>query len=182
MATKKTKAKKQKKRFDTLHDLFVLKLNSLYYVEDKLAKALPKMTKAASDPDLRDAFAMHLEETKEHARRLEEAMASIGEKPKKEAASGIDGLIEDSEWVIKNVKDRAARDAVLIAAAQYVENYERAGYGTAREWARLMGHSEAEMLLDETLREEEAANNKLTTLAEGGINESANMEEPVMVM
>jgi ferritin-like metal-binding protein YciE len=180
----KTKKKQQsKKESSTLHDLFIHKLDSLYYVENKLLKALPKMAKAASDPDLREAFTTHLKETENHVRRLEDALTSLGEKAKKESTSAIDGLIEDSEAMLKKVSENEARDAMLIAAAESVENYEMAGYETAIKWARLMGHMEAEELLSETLTEEATAYNKLETLAEGGIDEAANMEEsPIAVL
>jgi ferritin-like metal-binding protein YciE len=175
------KTKKQQKSA-TLHDLFILKLNSLYYVENKLVKALPKMAKAATSPELSEAFITHLGETEIHVTRLEQALESIGEKAKNESGSAIDGLIEDAEWCIKNVESGEALDASLIAAAQYVENYERAGYGTAAEWARIMGHTQAEELLSETLKEEEAADNNLTILAESGINEAANLEQEAVLM
>lgn len=175
MATKKTGAK-AKDKFTTLHDLFVLKLNSLYYTEQELVKALPKMAKAANNIDLVTAFTDHLEETKNHVKRLEDALTSINETPKKLPTDAIDGLIADAEWVIKNVKEPAALDASLIAAAQYVEMYETAGYGAAREWAALMGHTEAADLLRQTLEEEEAADGILNDLALGGINELANAD------
>jgi ferritin-like metal-binding protein YciE len=179
MATKKSQ---QKQKSATLQDLFILKLNSLYYVENKLLKALPKMAKAATDPMLREAFTQHLAETETHVTRIEKAMESIDKKAKKESVSAIDGMIEDAEWLIKNIKEREARDASLIAAAQYVENYEKAGYATAIEWARTLGHASAEELLTETLAEEKAADQKLTILAESGINEAANLAEIVIVM
>lgn len=172
-------AQNKRERYESLHDLFILKLNSLYYVEKALVKVLPKMAKAAGNPDLRDAFSSHLAETEGHVARLEEALESIGQSPKRVEVAAIDGLVEDAEWCIKTVKNREARDAVLIAAAQYVENYERAGYGTAQEWALVMGHAQAADLLNQTLEEEEAANNKLTGLAEGGINDRANTDSAI---
>lgn len=160
---------------DNLHELFILKLCALYYVEKELTKALPKMAKAASDPDLREAFTSHLAETESHVARIEQAFGSVGEKARKIEVAAIDGLIEDAEWSIKNVENEEARDAALIACAQSVEHYEQALYGTAREWARVMGHSEAQDILEMTLSEEEAANEKLNDLALGGINERANV-------
>lgn len=173
----KAKAGGSKTRYGNLHELLILKLQSLYDVEQELTKALPKMAKHASNHDLRAAFDEHLIETKGHVRRLEQALRLLGEQPRKEKASGIRGIAEDGSWVIKNVRDDATRDAALIAAAQYAEHYEMAGYGTAREWANLMGHSEVEDLLQETLSEEEAANEKLMTLAKT-INDEANDMEP----
>lgn len=179
MVIKKKAAKAKKKtvsKYNTLHDLLILKLNALYYVEQQLVKALPKMAQAATNEDLAIAFNDHLDETKTHVKRLEAALASLGEKPKKIAVDAIDGLIADAEWCIKNIKDMAALDASLIAAAQYVEMYETAGYGAAREWASLMRHTEAMDLLRQTLEEEEAADGILNDLALGGINELANAD------
>lgn len=172
------KASNAKQQYGNLHELLILKLQSLYDIEQELIKALPKMAKNAYNDDLREAFEMHLEETKTQVDRLEQAMEHLEVEPKKEKVAGIRGIAEDGSWVIKNIKDERARDAALIAAAQFAEHYEIAGYGSAAEWARLMGHSEVADLLEATLAEEEAANDKLTRLAEGGINEEANdMEE-----
>jgi ferritin-like metal-binding protein YciE len=184
---KKTSSKKStRKEYDNLHELLILKLQALYDVEQELVKALPKLAKAASSDELRVAFEEHLEETEGHVERLEKAFMHLDMEPKKEKVAGIRGIAEDGSWVIKNVKDDAARDAALIAAAQYAEHFEIAGYGSAREWARLMGHTEVEDLLSQTLAEEEAANQKLTELAESSINERANdmssEEEEAVVM
>jgi ferritin-like metal-binding protein YciE len=167
------KAKKGKS-FDSLHQLFILKLQSLYDVEQELVKVLPKLAKNASNEELSAAFEEHLKETEGQVKRLEKAFKLLGEKPKKEKVEGIRGIAEDGTWILKNVKDDAARDAALIAAAQYAEHYEIAGYGTAAEWARIMEHDEVQALLEETLGEEEAANEKLNALAQGGINDAAN--------
>lgn len=180
--TKKAAGKKsssgKKSEFGSLHELFILKLQSLYDVEQELIKTLPKLAQSASNRDLREAFMEHLKETRGHAQRLEKAFKLLDEKVKKEKVEGIRGIAEDGSWVMKHVKDEAARDAALIGAAQYAEHYEMAGYGTACEWARLMGHDEVADLLEATLAEEEAANEKLTSLAESGINDEANdMEE-----
>lgn len=161
--------------YTTLHELFILKLNSLYYVEKELVKALPKVARAASAPELREAFTEHLRETEEHVNRIEQALDSINERPKNMQSEAINGLIADTEWVIKNVKDDNARDAALIAAAQYVENYEKAGYGTAVAWAQQMDHQDAADLLMQTLDEEHTADQKLSELAESEINEKANI-------
>jgi ferritin-like metal-binding protein YciE len=174
--TKKSSGSKgsTKGSFGNLHGLFILKLQSLYDIEQEIIKTLPKMAKNASNEDLKMAFEEHLKETKGQAGRLEKAFKILGEKVKKEKVEGIRGITEDGSWIIKNVKDNAARDAALVGAAQYVEHYEIAGYGTAAEWARLMGHDEVAELLEASLAEEEAANEKLTSLAESGINDEAN--------
>ncbi|MBX4192214.1 DUF892 family protein [Candidatus Parcubacteria bacterium] len=163
--------------YSNLHQLLILKLEALYDVERELVKVLPKLAKNATSDELREAFEMHLEETEIHVERLEEAMDLLDVEPRAEKVEGIRGIAEDGSWVIKNIRDDAARDAALIAAAQYAEHFEIAGYGSAREWARLMGHTEVEELLSKTLEEEEAANEKLTELAEGGINERANADQ-----
>lgn len=162
------------KSLDNLHSLFILKLQSLYDMEQELTKILPKLAKAATNRELRAAFTEHHKETENQVKRLERAFKHLDESPKKEKVEGIRGIAEDGSWVMKHIKDDAARDAALIGAAQYAEHYEIAGYGTACEWARLMGHDEVAELLEENLAEEEAANEKLTTLAESGINEEAN--------
>lgn len=174
MAKAKKAGKKGKQAFGNLHELFILKLQSLYDIEQELVKTLPKLAKNASSDELRDAFETHLEETKMQVDRLEQAFELLDMEPKKEKVEGIRGIAEDGGWIIKNVRDDAARDAALIGAAQYAEHYEIAGYGTALEWAKLMGHDEVADLLQQTLDEEETANKKLTALAEGGINERAN--------
>jgi len=171
MATKTAK----KEKYSTLHDLLILKLQVLHDIENQLIKALPKMAEAAQDSDLKKAFESHLKETKQQEERIDEALELAGDSGKhKEQSDAIRGLIKDAEWCIKNVKDPAARDVSLIAAAQYVEHYEMAGYGAARTWAEEMGHSDIAQLLQETLDEEGAANKKLMGLAEGGINEKIN--------
>jgi ferritin-like metal-binding protein YciE len=161
--------------YDNLQELFILKLNSLYYVEKELVKALPKMARAATSPELRQGFTDHLHETEMHVSRIEQALDSIGERPKQMSVSAIDGLIADADWIIKNVKNDEARDAALIAAAQYVENYEKAGYGTAITWAQQMEHGDTADILMQTLEEEKAADEKLSQLAESEINERANV-------
>jgi ferritin-like metal-binding protein YciE len=162
------------KKYESLHDLLVLKLHALYDIESVLVKALPKMAKGAADEELRMAFEKHLGETEEHVQRIEQALGELGEKATKEKVEAIRGLEKDTSWVLKTVKDDAARDALLIASAQYVEHYEIAGYGSAHEWAELMGHSTVSGLLQSTLDEEKAADEKLNELAKGGINSRAN--------
>lgn len=181
----KPKSKQAKKggSYGTLHELLILKLQSLYDIENEIVKALPKMAASARNAELRQGFKTHLEETRTQADRLLQAMEHLNVTPKKEKAAGIRGIAEDGSWVIKNVKDAKARDAALIAAAQYVEHYEIAGYTAALEWAELMGHDEVAALLQQNLSEEEATRDKLTALAEGGINDDANdMQEDESVV
>ncbi|MDB5238101.1 MAG: yciF [Candidatus Kaiserbacteria bacterium] len=176
------KKKATTSKYSTLHELLILKLQTLHDVEKELIKALPKMAKAATDPALKSAFSEHLEETKTHEARIDQALEHAGDTGKhKQKSEAIRGLIKDAQWCIKNVKEPRARDAILIAAAQYVEHYEMAGYGAARTWAEDMGHAEISDLLQLTLTEEGNANKKLTSLAEGGINENvaSGMEEQI---
>jgi ferritin-like metal-binding protein YciE len=178
MAMKSSKGKKQKGK--TLHDLLLAKLSALYDVEKELVKALPKMAKAATDKDLSAGFKSHLEETKDHVKRLEEAFNHLDAAPQKTMKSfGIRGIIKDGDWVIKNVRPKEALDANLIAAASYAEHYEMAGYTAAKEWARMMGHDRVVELLDANLSEEIMADQKMADLGEEGIfeNADASMEE-----
>lgn len=157
----------------TMHDAFVEELRDTYDAEKQLIKALPKLAKAASSADLRAAFESHLEETRGHVERLEQVFESLEEKVRGKHCEGIAGIIEEGKSVMGEEFDEAAMDACLIAAGQRAEHYEMAAYGTLVAWARAMGHTEAADLLQETLDEEKAADEKLTTLAEGGINQEA---------
>lgn len=171
--TAKKSARKGERKNETLHDLLILKLRALRDVETELLKELPKMNKAVTDEKLREALAAHLEETKRHAERLDDALELLGDSAKRKVrVEAVRGLADDANWVTKSVKNPEARDVAIIAAAQYVEHYEMAGYGTARAWADQMGHAEVAELLQETLDEESAANEKLTALAVGGVNAS----------
>jgi ferritin-like metal-binding protein YciE len=172
-ASSKGISNKNKKQYDSLHELLILKLQSLYDTEQELLKVLPKLAQAAANQELKDAFEMHEGETKRHVERLEQAMQLLGVQAKKEKVAAIRGIAEDGGWVMKNIKDEAARDAALIAAAQYAEHYEIAGYGSAREWAAMMDHQAVADLLETTLMEEQAANDKLSELAHNGINQRA---------
>lgn len=160
-------------KFENLNDLLVLKLQALYDVESELIKALPKMAKNATHPDLKEAFTMHLEETKNHKARLEDAFKALGVKAKKTTSAAIRGLIQDAGWIFEQTISREAKDALMIAAAQYVEHYEMAGYGSAAAWAEELDAGEVAGLLKDTLKEEEAADEKLGSLATGGLNAEA---------
>ena len=157
----------------TLHDAFIMELRDAYDAEKQLIKALPKMAKAASTEELRDALEQHLEETREHVIRLEQVFGTLDEKVKGKHCEGIAGIIEEGQSTLAEDLDDAALDACIIAAGQRAEHYEMAAYGTLVAWARAMGHDEAAELLQETLDEEKAADETLTSLAEGGINEEA---------
>ena len=157
----------------TLHDAFIDELRDAYDAEKQLTKALPKMAKAASSPQLRKAFESHLKETQGHVGRLEKAFASLDEKARGKHCDGIEGIIEEGQSVMEEDFDETTMDACLIATGQRAEHYEMAAYGTLVAWAKAMGHSEAANLLQQTLDEEKAADAKLSALAEGGINEQA---------
>jgi ferritin-like metal-binding protein YciE len=157
----------------TLHDAFIEELRDTYDAERQLTKALPKLAKAASSPDLRAAFEAHLEETQGHVERLEEVFASLEEKVRGKHCEGIAGIIDEGKAIMGEEFEGATMDACLIAAGQRAEHYEMAAYGTLIAWARSMGHEEAADLLQKTLDEEKAADHKLTSLAEGGINQEA---------
>jgi ferritin-like metal-binding protein YciE len=157
----------------TLHDAFIDELRDSYDAEKQLTKALPKLAKAANSPKLRSAFETHLKETLGHIERLEQVFESIEEKPRSKHCDGIAGIIEEGKSIMGEDFDEATMDACLIAAGQRAEHYEMAAYGTLVAWARGMGHEEAANLLQEILDEEKAADEKLSTLAEGGINQEA---------
>jgi ferritin-like metal-binding protein YciE len=157
----------------TLHDAFLDELRDAYDAEKQLTKALPKMAKAASSPGLRKAFETHLEETRGQIDRLEQVFASLDEKVRGKHCDGIAGIIDEGKAVMEEDFDEATMDACLIAGGQRAEHYEMAAYGTLVAWARAMGHTEAANLLQETLKEEKAADQKLSSLAEDGINQEA---------
>ena len=157
----------------TLHDAFIDELRDTYDAEKQLTKALPKLAKAATSADLRDAFEAHLEETRGQIERLEQVFEALGEKARGKHCEGIAGIIEEGKSIMEEDFDETTMDACLIAAGQRAEHYEMAAYGTLVAWAQAMGHNEAAALLQETLEEEKAADEKLTTIAESGINQDA---------
>ena len=157
----------------TLHDAFIDELRDTYDAERQLTKALPKLAKAATNPKLRKAFETHLEETKGQIERLEQVFESLDEKVRAKHCDGIAGIVEEGKAIMEEDFDEATMDACLIAAGQRAEHYEMAAYGTLVAWARAMGHEEAANLLQETLDEEKATDEKLTEIAEAGINQAA---------
>ena len=157
----------------TLHDAFIDELRDAYDAEKQLLKALPKLAKTASADELRTAFESHLEETRGHVAKLEQVFASVDEKVRGKHCDGIAGIIEEGKAVMEEDFDDVTMDACLIAAGQRAEHYEMAAYGTLIAWAKAMGHDDAAELLDEILEEEKAADEKLTEIAEGGVNDEA---------
>ena len=157
----------------TLHDAFIDELRDCYDAERQLVKALPKLAKAATAPELQAAFEEHLEETRGHVERLEEIFGQLGERVRGKHCDGMAGIIDEGKNVMSEDFEDSAMDAVLIASAQRAEHYEMAAYGTLVAWAEAMGHSQVAEMLSETLEEEKAADEKLTGLAEAGINQAS---------
>ena len=156
-----------------LHELFLNQLADLLNAEKQLTKALPKMANAAKSEELAEAFKSHLEETEGHVTRLVNVFKSLDESAKSKKCKAMQGLLEEGEELMKEEGDSPALDAALIAAAQKVEHYEIASYGTVRAWAEQMGHSDAVELLTQTLDEEKVADENLTRIAEGLANQEA---------
>jgi ferritin-like metal-binding protein YciE len=158
---------------DSLQKLFVEEVRDILNGERQLLDALPKMAKAAKSTDLSQAFTNHLKETEGHVDRLETILRDLGQAPRGKMCKGMEGLIEEGSEKMQEEGEGPVVDAALIASGQKVEHYEIATYGTLRAYAQLLGHDQAVRLLEETLAEEEAADEKLNQLAEGGINEAA---------
>jgi ferritin-like metal-binding protein YciE len=156
-----------------LHELFLDELSDLYCAEKLLTKALPKMFRAAHSDELKSAIESHLKETEGHVDRLEEIFQALGEKINRKTCTAMEGLVKEASELLQEQKGKSSLDAAIIAAAQKVEHYEIASYGTVRSWAEQMGHEEAVELLKATLDEESAAAEKLTEIAESLANETA---------
>ncbi len=160
-------------QMNTLNDLFLDTLRDMYNMENQIIKALPKMVKYASSAELKNAFEEHLEQTEHQAERLEQIFEKLGARARGKKCYGIEGIIDEgSEFLDKDIEEDV-RDAALIAAAQRVEHYEMAAYGCARTWAEQLGLHDVVQLLQESLDEEKAADEKLTNLAEASINQEA---------
>ena len=156
-----------------LHELFHETLKDIYFAEKKILSALPKMAKAARSEDLKAAFEKHETETEEHVARLEKVFEEIEQAPRGKSCDAIIGIIEEGQEVMKEFKGAAALDAGLLAAAQAVEHYEIARYGTLKTWAAELGLNQAVKLLERTLAEEKKTDETLTQLAESQVNEHA---------
>lgn len=162
----------------SLSDLLGEELKDVYSAEKQLIKALPRMAKRASSPELRNALEEHLEITRRQAERLEQVFEAIGEKPKAKTCEAMKGLIEEAEDIMDEDAEESVLDAGIIAAAQKVEHYEIATYGTVKTWAQRIGNQRAAQLLDQTLQEEGEADKRLTGIAEGMVNEEAQSGAP----
>jgi len=157
----------------TLEDLYIDLLKDLYSAEKQLVKALPKMAKHAESPDLQRAFQEHLRQTEGHVERIERIFSDLDGSPRGKKCVGMEGLIEEGNELLQEDAEPNVLDAGLIAAAQKVEHYEIASYGTARTWAERLGYDKAARLLQQTLDEESLANEKLTKIAESHVNMEA---------
>jgi len=161
-------------RKDSLRDLYIDELKDLYSAETQMVKALPKLAKASSSADLRQAFEEHLRQTSDQVSRLETIFTALNEKPTGKKCLGMEGLVKEGSETMQEDYSGAVMDAALIGAAQRVEHYEIAGYGTVRAFAELLSESEHVSLIEETLEEEKQADEKLTQLAEQINSEAAN--------
>ena len=163
-------------KLESLEDLFVHLLKDLYSAEKQITRALPKLAKAVEDEDLAEALETHLEETKGQVERLERIFEDLDVSPGRKKCVGMEGLLEEGSELVAEDPEPAVLDAGVIASAQKVEHYEIASYGTAVEWARVLGNAKAEKLLQETLDEEYEADKKLTAVAESSVNRLATVQ------
>lgn len=161
----------------SLKDLFLDELADMYDAEKRIAKGLTKLAKGATSQELKDAFTTHLDETQGHIEKVESVFQAFGEKAKGKACKATIGLLEEADEIASDNKGSPTINAALISAAQKVEHYEIASYGTLQEWATLLGNEDAADILGEILEEEEATNEKLTDIAESSANEEAMSED-----
>lgn len=161
------------KDIGSLEELYLHTLQDIYYAEKQVLQALPKMIDKATNPDLRQGFEHHLDETRGHVQRLEEVFGKIGNTPKGVNCPAIDGIIEEADDVAADIDDKEVLDAALAAAAQAVEHYEITRYGTLIAWSKQLNRDDCAQILEETLKEERAADRKLTEIAETRLNQAA---------
>jgi ferritin-like metal-binding protein YciE len=160
-------------RHQNKNDLFLHTLQDIYYAEQQIVKSLPDMVKKATDPQLKQGFQTHLRETETHVARLEQVFQKLDVKAKGVDCPAIDGIIKETKEVAGEVDDQAVLDAALIAAGQAVEHYEMTRYGTLIAWAKQLGRQDVVSLLQQTLNEEKATDQKLTSMAEAQVNRKA---------
>jgi len=161
------------KPIKTLDDLFVHTLQDIYYAEQQITKALPKMVAKVTDPQLKQAFQTHLAETRNHVSRVEQVFEMHGESPKAVTCPAIDGIISEANEIMGDASDPEVLDAAALASAQAVEHYEITRYGTLAAWARQLGRNDCASVLEQNLNEEKAADQKLTAIAEARVNRVA---------
>jgi ferritin-like metal-binding protein YciE len=169
----KSRSLKNIMKLESLHDLYLSELRDLYSAEDQIIKALPKMIEKTEAPELRSALEKHLEETRNHVTRLEQVFEMHGEEAKKQKCKGMEGILDEGSDIAGKDATPAVRDAAIISACQRVEHYEISAYGSVRTYAEQMGHERAAHLLEQTLEEEDAADQKLTQIAESRVNVEA---------
>jgi len=157
----------------SMNDLFVHQLQDIYYAENRIVRALPDMIAKATSPQLKSAFEAHLGETKNHVKRVEQVFEMHGAEPKQVDCPAIDGILEEADEVGGEIGDKTVLDAALIASAQAVEHYEMTRYGTLIAWAKTLGRSDCAQVLQQNLADEKAADEKLTSIAEGNVNRAA---------
>ena len=157
----------------SFEDLYIHQLQDMYYAENQITKALPKMIKKATDPQLKQGFETHLRETEKQIQRLEQVFKLLNQSPKAVDCPAIDGIIKEADEVAGEIADKKVLDAALVASAQAVEHYEITRYGTLIAWSKQLGNQKAISLLQENLSEEEATDKKLTALAERDVNVKA---------
>jgi ferritin-like metal-binding protein YciE len=160
-------------KIENMEELFLQQIEDLYDAEKRLVKALPKMAEASTSLGLKQAFESHLLETEGHVSRLETIFRQLRKDPKAETCAAMKGLVSEGEDMVSHIDESPLRDAGLIAAANRVEHYEIAAYGSARTFAQTLGHSQAVALLEQTLQEEKTADHKLTQLAQQMVNHEA---------
>jgi ferritin-like metal-binding protein YciE len=177
LGSKLEKLTGEKMKIDSLETLFVEELRDIYNAEGQLIKALPKMAKEATSPELKRAFEEHLEQTRGHVDRLEEIFEELGKPAKGKTCKAMKGLVEEGSEVMEEDAEDAVKDAALIASAQKVEHYEIATYGTLRTWAEMLDKQDAVDLLQQTLDEESETDEKLTEIAESTINAEATVAD-----
>jgi ferritin-like metal-binding protein YciE len=166
-------------QFNSFKDLFVEQIKDLYDAENRLTEAIPKMADAANSSQLKQALQSHLRETQGHVSRLEQVFREINVEPERQTCDAMKGLVAEGESMVKAKGDPDVKDAAIIAAAQRVEHYEISAYGTARSFARRLGLTQAPTLLQQTLEEEKAADEKLNNIAEGSVNRQASAASAV---
>src|SRR6186997_3005767 len=162
------------KDIKTMDDLFLHQLEDIYYAEQQLMKAIPKMAEMATNADLKAGLKSHVIDTQNQIERLDKVFAKLGQQPKGTDCPAIDGLIKEADATAGEVEDKAVLDAAIVANAQAVEHYEISRYGTLIAWAEELGHDNVVSLLNANLKEEKAADKKLNMLAEGGVNKRAS--------
>ena len=162
---------------ESLEELLQEELKDMYDAEKQLTKALPKLAKKATTSDLKQAFEEHLQQTEQHVERLEQVFDQLGLPARGKTCKGMKNLINEGNDMIADADDDMTRDALMIGAAQKVEHYEIAAYGTMRTWANVLGHREVASILDDTLEEEKEADQKLTGIAESFVNQAAAEDE-----